>query len=390
MSSFPTYTPYASPSLKFGGSDNYMNIYDYNSYSNNRNICMNDSRYEDICQKKCNENDDIYIKYTQEIEYEKEHSNTVCEDITYKLEQLMAERDSLLSNIKYNTNRKEFEQFCDISNNGSVKIKDSVDTRSLHFNPINNINTEYIIEDTNKNPEKPEFLINASGDTVINNIICINNTLHIDDKERMKFAEYENIMTYRTNNQYKSIDEFIDYLSVNNNTKYYKFTLLIRQLSSDDNLQGIYNKNDIEKLNMIIDKNLSITDDTTQQIDNIKINNFINRIKILEKLANFQYDYKIVDISPDDIINIKTNFFKSIQKCCICNKYINVRYTIYTLDDKYIWDSSLTHYIENHNILYKEIPNDFINYITYMNINFNINDIDNMKIVDLSRGYKNI
>ena len=128
--------------------------------------------------------------------------------------------------------------------------------------------------------------------------------------------------------------------------------------------------------------------------ENNNMNKFLNRIKILEKIANYQYDYQIVDIPGDNIINIKTNFFKSIHKCCICNKYLNIRHTIYIFDNKYIWDNSLTHYIENHN-LFSEIPNDFINYINYMDFNINtsenndidINIIDKMKKINLGRGY---
>jgi len=309
-----------------------------------------------------------------------------------KLDILMAERDKLLSNIKYTVTAddKVFEKYCDVSN-GSVKLKDAVETRSMPFEPIDSINTEYLIDDDNKNPEEPEYLIDVSGNIVENNITFINSVENsrLSGEERAKLQEYSQIISYRANNQYKTIDECIDAFITNPNDNYYKFILLIRQNSGVDSAdngsvendaipaKGVYSRDDITKLGS----------DDNNKVNVVAANGrFTDRIRVLEKLANFQYDYKVVDVPGENIINIKTNFFKSVHKCCICNNYLNTRHTIYTLDNKYIWDNSLLHYIENHNLL-AEIPNDFVNYINYMELDININDIENMKKINLGRGY---
>ena len=319
------------------------------------------------------------------------HDKVSNVNLMNKLDILMAERDKLLSNIKYTitADDKVFEKYCDVSN-GSVKLKDAVETRSMPFEPIDNINTEYLIDNDNKNPEEPEYLFDVSGNIVANNITFINSVENsrLSGEERAKLQEYSQIISYRANNQYKTIDECIDAFIMNPNDNYYKFVLLIRQNScGSDNVEaeaeaeakGVYSRDDITKMGLGLGP-------STVDERNSGNGRFTDRIKVLEKIANFQYDYKVVDIPGENIINIKTNFFKSVHKCCICNKYLNTRHTIYTLDNKYVWDNSLLHYIENHN-LSVEIPNDFVNYINYMDFDVNIDDIENMKKINLGRGY---
>ena len=236
MNQLPTYAPFSIQSTNkysgYGLNTDFES--DYKSFSgDNLNNGMIGVSYDDYLKESENDkknNDKLTCKFDQLMSDRGYYYKFTCADsnnnLMNKLELLMAERDILLSNIKYN------------NSNSNIN---TINTRSLPFEPINNAKTDYIIDKDNINPIDPEYLIDVSGNIVSNNITFINNT----SENHEKYKEYQKLIEYRTNSQYKSIDDCINALIINSDRNYYKFILLIKcNNDNNDNNNNDNNNND--------------------------------------------------------------------------------------------------------------------------------------------------